>query len=100
MHLISLLALSHPRLLQTLHKLLRWESITLNKATLVFAVLNEMMPGVVVMQQVPVTYNIRHTYSCMPHHDLQTCYILIKESTSIYPPPPPPMILTHHSLAA
>lgn len=65
MHLVLFLALSHPRLLQTLYKLLRWESVTFNKATLVFTVFNEMTPGVIVMQQILVTYNIKHTHRCM-----------------------------------
>ena len=55
-------------LLQTLYEVLRWESITFNKATLVLTVLHETTPGVIVGQQVPVTYsNTGCTHTCTPH---------------------------------
>ena len=55
-------------LLQTLYEVLRWESSTFNKAMLVFTVLHEMTPGVIVGQQVPVTYsNTGWTHVCTPH---------------------------------
>ena len=65
-------------LLQTLYEVLQWESITLNKATLVLTVLHKATPGVIVAQLVPVPYSntgCTHTCMCTPHSRLGT-YLL------------------------
>ena len=66
-------------LLQTLYEVLRWESITFNKAMLVLTVLHEMTPGVIVAQQVPVTYSNTGCTHTQLYTSLKTwnfiCYI-------------------------